>query len=329
MPANLTPDYERAENRYRAATTDDQRLDALREMFATIPKHKGTEKLQADLKHRISELRKAVAHKPKTGGTDLYHVPRGGAAQIVLVGPPNVGKSLLVGKTTHAPVKVADYPFSTALPVPGMAWYHDVQIELVDTPPVTAEHIPGTLLGTIRAADIIALVADGTSDPLEQADMLLTLLEGRGLKLRSARLDELDPADAADHCAMLLVNKVDLLPDGGAEVVLTLRELYAGRLQVHGVSAMTGEGVENVLARLWELLALIRVYTREPGQHGDPGKPFVLDAGATVEDLGRAIHRELPGKIKFARLWRMGRPEGLQVHHTEPLHDKDIVEIHE
>ena len=170
MPANLTPDYERAEQRYRAAADDDQRLEALREMFATIPKHKGTEKLQADLKRRISELRKA-AHKKKAGGTDLFHVPRSGAGQVVLVGPPNVGKSLLVGKTTHAPVKVADYPFTTALPVPGMAWHHDVQIELVDTPPVTAEHIPGSLLGTIRAADIIALVVDAAADPLEEADM--------------------------------------------------------------------------------------------------------------------------------------------------------------
>src|SRR5689334_19507521 len=113
MPANLTPDYDRADQRYRAATTDDERLEALREMFAVIPKHKGTEKLQADLKRRISQFRKAVAKKPAKG-VDPFHVPRAGAGQVVIIGPPNVGKSLLVARTTHAPVKVADYPYTTA-----------------------------------------------------------------------------------------------------------------------------------------------------------------------------------------------------------------------
>jgi uncharacterized protein len=161
MPANLTPDYERAEQRYRQATTDEDKLDALREMFSTIPKHKGTEKLQADLKRKISQFRKTIAKKPAKGA-DPFHVPRSGAGQVVLIGPPNVGKSMLVAKTTHAPAKVADYPFTTAIPLPGMAHFEDVQIELVDTPPLTPGHIPGGLMGTIRGADIIAIIVDAS-----------------------------------------------------------------------------------------------------------------------------------------------------------------------
>ena len=148
MPANLTPEYERAEQRYREAGDDAERLEALREMLSTIPKHKGTEKMQADLKRRISQLVKAGGKRARARTVDPFHVPRGGAGQIVLLGLPNVGKSMLVATTTDASVKVAEYPYTTALPVPGMWPYQDVQIQVVDTPPVTAEHVPPGLFGT-------------------------------------------------------------------------------------------------------------------------------------------------------------------------------------
>lgn len=325
MPANLTPDYERAEQRYRAASTDDERLEALREMFATIPKHKGTEKLQADLKRKISQLRKAAARKPAKG-TDLFHVPRAGAGQVVLVGPPNSGKSQIVGKTTHAPVRVAEYPFSTPLPVPGMAHYQDVPIELVDTPPVTADHIPGGLLGTIRNSDIIAIVIDASGDPLEEAEMVIGLLQSRGLVLRSAPHNQLDPSDPNQHVAILVANKVDAAP---AETIPALRELYKNRIEVCPVSAQTGEGLDRLLEWIWQLLCLVRVYTKQPGKPADMTRPFTLEIGSTVEELAREIHQELPQRMTFARIWGDGRFAGQQVHRTEVLHDRDVVEIHE
>jgi ribosome-interacting GTPase 1 len=326
MPANLTPDYERAEQRYRAATSDEEKLDALREMFSTIPKHKGTEKMQAELKRKISQFRKTVAKKPAKG-PDPFHVPRGGAGQVVLVGTPNTGKSALVGRLTHAPVKVTEYPFATAVPVPGMCQFEDVQIELVDTPPIAAEHVPGGLLGTIRNSDVIAIVLDASEDPLEEAETVLGVLESRGLTLRSVPMSELDPADPHQHVAILVANKIDLA--GAAENVATLRELYAGRHELLSVSASSGEGLDRLIRRFWELLSVVRVYTKEPGKHTDPGKPFTLPVGSTVEDLAREIHRELPEKMTFARLWGDGRYAGQQVHRTEVLHDKDLVEIHQ
>jgi ribosome-interacting GTPase 1 len=325
MPANLTPDYERAEQRYRSAITDEERLEALREMYATIPKHKGTEKLQADLKRKISQSRKTIAKKPSRG-TDLFHIPRAGAGQVVLVGPPNSGKSMLVAKTTHAPVKVADYPFTTSLPVPGMAHYQDVQIELVDTPPVTADHIPGGLLGTIRNSDVIAIIIDASEDPLEHADMVISLLERRGLSLRTLPLNQLDPSDFNQRSAILIANKIDL---SVPEEIETLRELYASRLELIAVSALTGQGLEAMLERAWELLSLVRVYTKQPGKPAEKAKPFTLEIGSTVEDLAREIHQELPAKMTFARIWGDGRFSGQQVHRTEVLHDRDVVEIHE
>lgn len=336
MPANLTPDYERAEERYRQAQTDEERLEALREMYATVPKHKGTEKLQADLKRRISQCRKTVARKPSRG-PDPFHIPRSGAGQIVLFGAPNCGKSLLVSRTTHAPVKVTDYPFATSLPVPGMWPYKDVQIELVDTPPVAAQHVPAGLWNTVRSCDVLGLMIDAADEPLEQAEMLLGLMRERSLVLRTAPTSELDPSDFNQHCAILIANKVDLVDAGTVE---TLAELYAspaldggvetrGSIEVIGISALTGQGLEILAERLWQLLAVVRVYTKQPGHPPDKSKPFTLPVGSTVEDLAREIHRELPERMKYARIWGDGRFSGQQVHRTEVLHDEDVVEIHQ
>ena len=325
MPANLTPDYERAEEKYRAAVADEDKLEALREMFATIPKHKGTEKLQADLKRKMSQLRHTVAKKPaKTA--DPFHVPRTGAGQVVLIGPPNTGKSALLGRITHAPAKVADYPFTTALPLPGMAHWEDVQIELVDTPPITPEHLPGGMLGMIRSANIVAIVVDASADPLEETEVILDLLARRGLTLKTIAHSEMDPSDYNALSAMIVANKADVADES---TLATLKELYAGRLEVWPVSATTGQGLDAWIARLWQLLALVRVYTKQPGHTADKGKPFTLPLGSTIDDLAREIHRELPEKMKFARIWGNGRFAGQQVHRTEVLHDGDQVEIHE
>ena len=325
MPANLTPEYEKADQRYREATSDSERLDALREMLRSIPKHKGTEKMQADLKRRISEFRKGQKKKASTKGFDPYHVPKSGAGQVVLVGAPNVGKSMIVATTTNAPVKVAEYPFTTALPVPGMWTYEDAQIELVDTPPVTLEHVPGGLVGTIQKADTICVVVDASTDPLEQAEMVLNLLTDREIRIRSAARNNLDAANR-EQSGIIVANKIDIAP---AENIVALHELYKAKLDVYPVSAATGEGMDKLLKRLWELLAVIRVYTKQPGKPPDMDKPFTLPIGSSVEDLAREIHRELPEKMKRARVWGEGRYYGQQVQRSETLRDTDIVEIRE
>jgi ribosome-interacting GTPase 1 len=244
----------------------------------------------------------------------------------VLVGTPNVGKSSIVLKATGAHVKVAEYPFTTTVPMPGMCPFEEVQIELVDTPPVTADHIPGGLLGTIRAADIAAIIVDATAEALDEAEAAIGILRERGLILRTVPISDLDPSNPADHCAMLVVNKLDI---GEPGVVETLRELYGPALEVFGISAETGEGLDKWIARVWELLASIRVFTKEPGQPADMTKPFTLPIGSTVDDLAHEIHRELPAKMKFARVWGQHRYSGMQVHRTEELKDRDVVEIHQ
>lgn len=325
MATNVSPGYIAAEEKFRTATTDEERLAALREMLSTVPKHKASEKLQADLKHRISVMARSIQAKPPAKTTDLFHVPRSGAGQVVLLGLPNSGKSSLVATTTNAPAKVAPYPYTTALPMPGMWHFEDVPIQLVDTPPVTAEHIPGGLLGTVRSADVVGLVVDATGDPLEESEALLTLLTGRGLELATVPNNELDPSVPNKMSGLIIANKCDAAP---AENIQTLRELYAGRLEVVPVSAASGEGLPDLLNRLWQLLALIRVYTKEPGKPVDKEKPYTLPVGSTLENLAHEIHRDLPAKMKFARVWGDGRFAGAQINRNETLRDKDVVEIH-
>ena len=346
MPANVTPEFERAERRYRQATSDEERLAALQEMLATIPKHKGTEKMQADIKHRLSQLRKEQQKPGHSKGLDPFHIPRSGAGQAVLVGLPNTGKSSLLAATTNADVKVADYAFTTVVPQPGMWSREHVQIELVDTPPLTPDHMPTGLMGTIRNADIVCVVVESGDLALEQAETALAVLRERGLTLRTAPRSRLDPEDPTVRCGLIVANKAETATPGA---IVALGELYAGaevsfgaprerdkhsserdrQLVVVPVSARTKQGLEEWFQRLWELLAMVRVYVKEPGKAPDRTKPFALPVGSSVADLARLIHRDLPDVMKFARLWGHGRFDGQQVHKTERLQDRDIVEIHE
>jgi ribosome-interacting GTPase 1 len=326
MPANVTPEYEKAERRHRQATSDEERLAALQDMLATIPKHKGTEKMQADIKHRLSQLRKEQQKPGHSKGPDPFHIPRSGAGQAVLVGPPNTGKSSLLAATTNAEVKVADYPYTTSVPQPGM-WSRDhVQIELVDTPPLAPEHVPAGLMGTIRNADIVCVVIEPGATAPDQAETTLAVLSERGLTLQTAPRNQMNPNDPRRRCGLIVINKAD---DRESDAAGALQELYAGRLEVLTVSAHTKRGLDTWFQRLWELLAMVRVYAKEPGKPPDLTKPFALPAGSTVVDLAALIHRDLPEMMKFARLWGHGRFDGQPVHKTEPLQDRDVVEIHE
>ncbi len=331
MPANLTPEYEKADLRYRHAASDEERVAALEEMLAVIPKHKGTEKMQAELKRRLSQLRKAEQKSTHGKGPDPFHVPKGGAGQVVLIGPPNTGKSSLLAATTHADAKVADYPFTTTVPLPGMWHQADVQLELVDTPPLAPGHVPPGLLGTIRGADVVGVVVEAGEAAFEQVEQVLDILRARGLTLRSVRQDLLPAGDAAQRPGLLIANKSDAADPQSLDA---LRSLYGTpgtgtSLEVVAISARLRQGLDELFSRLWELLARIRVYTKQPGRPPDLHKPFVVPLGATVADLALQIHRDLPGRMKFARLWGHSRFEGQQVHKTEVLRDRDVVEIHE
>jgi ribosome-interacting GTPase 1 len=134
VPANLSPEYKAAEAAFRKTRDPRERLDWLREMLRAIPKHKGTEHLQADIKARIKDLAEELERARKGGGHGgpaLVIHPEG-AAQIALIGPPNAGKSSLHARLTGSGAHVAPYPFTTQYPQAGMMPHEDVHFQLID-----------------------------------------------------------------------------------------------------------------------------------------------------------------------------------------------------
>jgi ribosome-interacting GTPase 1 len=320
MPANLTPAYKDAEERFRAAESNEEKIAALEEMLRVIPKHKGTEGLQSDLKRKLSRLREAPAEKKAATRVDIFHVPRSGAGQVVLLGMPNTGKSSILAALTKAKVVVADFPFATQVPVPGMVRYEDVQIQLVDMPPITAEYSAPGQVGTYRNGDLIALVIDLSQDVEEQILILQDFLESRKLLL-----DEKSQGNVQAKKAVCLCTKADLAPDGALELVKSSCDRMAEFMRL---SIPTGEGLDKLGEMLFRQLNILRVYAKPPGKPADMNDPFTLPVGSTVQDMAQAIHRELAEKLKSARIWGTGVYDGQSVQLTHTLHDRDVVELH-
>ncbi len=325
MPANLTPDYREAERQYRQARGPEEKLAALRRMLATIPKHKGTEKLQADIKQRISRLNEALQRQAHRKGFAV-RVEREGAGQVVVVGPPNAGKSSLVRALTGVETEVADYPYTTRKPVPAMMPYRDVRVQLVDMPPVSSAHVEDWIPNLVRTCDAALLVADlGTDEVLEQVEDCLAALEARKIRLVGA-VSEPDPwASIAEKRARLVAAKADAA--GARERWDALAALYAERLPALAVSAATAQGLEALREEIFALLDRIRVYSKRPG-HTAEREPFVLPRGSTVLDFAREVHGELAERLAYARIWGEGKFDGQRVQKDHVLGDGDIVELH-
>lgn len=329
MPANLPPQYSKAEEELRKATSPADRLDKLREMFRLLPKHKGTEKLQSDLKQKISRAKDEI-EGAKSGGKKggvSHRVPREGAGQIVLVGAPNAGKSAMLTALTNAKPEVAPYPFTTRAPYPGIMFYEDVRIQLVDLPPISADFLEPWVPSLIRSADAAILVADLGSDDVTD-----------GLEIALARLADVHtelvgtlPYDVEDetiqHVKTLLVaNKTDA--EGAQDRLDVLREWFAPRFPIVPIAAEGGEGLDDLKLASYDLLGVMRVYTKLPGKPADRTQPFTIPIGGTVLDLAREIHRDFEQSLKFARVWGTGVFEGQTVKRDHELHEADVVELH-
>ena len=337
MPANLTPQYLAAEQRFKQAVTPQEKIGALEEMMAVIPKHKGTEKLQADLRHRLARLRTEAAKKHGVSkASAMYTVQREGAGQVVLVGAPNVGKSSLLARTTHATPEIGDYPFTTRLPQPGMLAFENIKIQLVDLPPVDETFYEPWMGGIVRQADFALLVVDLHSDDLlEEVEAVLSVLESSKIRLVNVLPPEpVDDGGTGSHRpALILANKLD--SPGAPDNLRILEEFFSSRFDIRAVSAVTGEGLESLGPILFERLQVVRIYTKAPGKRIDPASPpFVLKRGSTVLDAARAVHRDFVNSLKFARVWspdhsrRSVKYDGQMVERTHPLDDGDVLELH-
>jgi ribosome-interacting GTPase 1 len=325
MPANLTPEYFKAEKWFREAVTNDEKILALEQMLRVMPKHKGTDHLRADLRRKLSKLKEAPAKKRGATHVDIFHVPRGGAGQIVLLGTPNSGKSSIVAALTNAKVNVADFPFATTAPVPGMVTFEDVPIQVVDTPPITADYLAPGQVGTYRNCDLIGIVIDLSADVEEQLGICLDFLESRNLLIDAEAPAVDEHGNVLAKKAFCICTKSDIAEDGAIE---KLKQSCKYDFEFVEISTKTGAGLDKLTTTFFSLLGIIRIYAKPPGKPADMTDPFTLPAGADVMDLASAIHRELAGKLKFARIWGTGVYDGQNVQRNHVLNDKDIIELH-
>jgi ribosome-interacting GTPase 1 len=325
MPANLTPEYHKAEQWYRSATTNEEKILALERMLAVMPKHKGTDHLKADLRRKLSKLKEAATQKKSGKHVDIFHVPRSGAGQIVLIGTPNCGKSSIVEALTNAKVNVADFPFATGGPVPGMVEFEDVQIQLVDMPPITADYSAPGQVGTYRNCDWVAIVIDLSADVQEQLQVCLDFLESRSLLIDKETPEYDQQGNVLGKKAFCICTKSDIAKTDALE---NLKKLCKYPFEFIVISATTGEGLEELSAKFFDLLEIIRIYSKPPGQPADMTEPFTLPAGSTVMDLATAVHRQLAEKLKSARIWGTGVYDGQNAQRHHVLNDKDIIELH-
>src|SRR5579884_4301183 len=329
MAANLTPQYLEAEAEYKKAQTAEERLACLKKMLQLVPKHKASEKLQAELKKKISDAREEVEHEKKAGkkGGVSYKIPRQGAGQYVVLGGPNAGKSKLLNRLTRATPEVAPYPFTTREPHVGMMDWEDVRVQLIDTPPITADFLEGYLSSMVRAADAALLMVDLADDdgPLAAESVVEHLAQVKTI------LTGQPPAEASDpslhHIKTLLVaNKLDL--PGATERLDMVRELFGERFPIQALDAESGNGLEELRTAIYRLLDVIRVYSKKPGKPPDMTSPFTCKAGSNVLQFAETVHRDFADKLKSARIWGTGVFDGQTVTRDHVLHDKDIVELH-
>jgi len=328
MPANLPPEYFEAEKIFKQAGTLSEKTAALEDLLATIPKHKGTDKLRADLRKRLSQLRKDAISRKKGGRGDLYVVEKEGAAQIALVGFPNAGKSSLLARLTNANPVIADYPLSTLTPLPGMMPFEDIQFQLVDLPPIGNESTDGWVSGILRYADALLLVIDLTEDPDIQAELLIDQLARWNIHLKKnteiRSVPDRIPAGIFKR-TLIVANKID---KGACDAgFLQLKNKYDQLYRCIAVSALKRENLEELKRAVFEVCGVIRAYSKPPGKEPDISKPFTIPEGSTILDLASFIHKDFLFHLKYARVWGSAKFDGQRVEKNHILQDRDIVEL--
>lgn len=338
MPANLTPQYRKAEAAYRKADSPQMELECLQWMLREIPKHKGTDRLQGDLKAKIAKL-KLELQKPSSPAASkslASRLPKQGAGRVLLLGAPNSGKSQLLAALTRAQPEIAPYPFTTQAPLPGMMAYEDCWFQLIDLPPIAAEHVSLSTMELVRTSDLVLLVVDLSSDDLvdETAVVLETFANSKTRLGRATRLDESDIGVSITH-TLVLLNKIDC--DGARERMALLEEFLMwpdappsvqASLDRLEVSGLLGTGLEELRRQVFERQQIVRVYTKHPNEkQPDLTRPFTIRQGQSLLDVAKLVHADLASRLKGGRIWNSTMPSGSSVNPDYQPLDGDIVEL--
>jgi ribosome-interacting GTPase 1 len=328
MPANLPPQYIEKEKELKAAKTAGEKIAIMEELLSLIPKHKGTEKLQALYKTKISKLRSQSQKKAalsRHGPT--FHVDKAGAGQVILTGLPNSGKSSLIKALTNANPDIGDYPFTTHAPSPAMMMFENIQIQLIDTPPITPEYFEPWHAELIKSADAVLLLMDlGSQDPVTDLNKITEKLKEKTIELVPGDQDISPEKQFFLKRTLVIANKTDL---PGSEASLSvLRSTIDPAYNLITISALEETGLEELKKRIFAILKVVRVYSKMPGKKVEKRDPYMFQVGDTLMDMAKTVHKDFSQKLKFARIWGQGKYQGQKVNQEYVLQDEDIIELH-
>ncbi len=332
MPANLPPQYYELERAYRAERDPREKLRMAEELLRIMPKHKGTDKLQAEMKAKISRHRKEIeGHGTTKGGGPTKaaakdHIEKEGAAQVILIGAPNAGKSSLVDALTHAQPLVADYPYSTRDPLAGMMEFETVHIQLIDTPPISHESFENYLTSLIRNADLVVLVCDLEAKAmLDDLKFIVGTLEEKRIILVPEVVHEPEDPRFSYKKTILCTHKEYEDEDGAKRA--SLAEMFPGFASV-ATSIIDDDSLRSFGRTVFNALGVMRIYTKRVGHEVELVDPIILPIGGTVMEAAVALHKDFAQKLKFAKVWGEGKFDGQKVQNDFVLSDRDIVEFH-
>lgn len=326
MPTNLPADYYKAEERFRSATNQEDKIQYLEEMLSTIPKHKGTDHLRADLRKKLSKLKSGSGGKPGTKRQlSPYHINKEGAGQVLVVGAANSGKSSLIRALTNAEPEVSPAPFTTWGPTPGMMLIDNVQVQLIDTPPISEEYMDPEFLNLIRRVDLMLILLDLHTDPVQQLEMVIKRLGEN--RIAPDFLPEEDGGDFQLRVpALILVNKYD--DPEYKEYFQIFQELLGEDYPLLPISTDTGYKLDEFKQAVFEALDIIRVYSKAPGKEYDRSAPFVIKQGTVLSEFAGKVHKDFAENLKTARIWGSSADfEGQMVSRDHVLADEDVVEL--
>ena len=324
MPANLPPQYFEAEKNFRLAKRPEEKIAVLEEMLAIMPKHKGTDHLRAELRGRIAKLTQLATKKSGAHRASMA-IEKEGAAQIAVIGLPNAGKSQLVASITNASPTVAEYSFTTHAATPGMMEFENIQIQLIDTPPLAPPSIEWWLRHMLIRADALLVIVDLNDAPLAQMEDITAELEKIRIVIGERKVEEPDTI-LYQKRALIIGNKLDL--GNASESYTALKNKYEEQLPVIAISAKEGSGLEELKREIYQMLDIIRVYTKTPRQKPDFNDPIILKRGSTLEDAAADVHKDFAHKLKYARIWGSGKHNGLMAKRDHILEDGDVIELH-
>jgi len=295
--------------------------------MSTIPKHKGTDHLRSDLRKKLSKLKTAATSKKTTKKqVSPYHINKEGAGQIVIIGCTNAGKSSLVQTQTNAEPEISQVPFTTWSPMPGMMYIDNVQVQLIDTPPFCEEYIDPEFLNLIRRVDLVLIMLDLHTDPVQQLKFIYQELQEN--RIAPQHLEGL--IEVEDFLlyvpSLVLVNKYD--SEEYEEHYQIFKELLDLDYPMLPISTKTGYNIDTFKQTIFDKLGVIRVYSKAPGKEVDKTAPFVIEKGTVMGDFAGKVHKDFQDNLKSARIWGTSAEfPGQMVSRNHVLEDEDVVEL--